>query len=65
MTFGRRTTTQLALLVIGLIVWGYGQRADDPLLRWVGIGCFAAGTVLRLVKRRHAEDSSHGPTKSD
>lgn len=50
--FGRRTTAQLALLVIGLVVWAYGQRIDDEWLRWLGIVCFAAAAVLRLVKRR-------------
>jgi len=49
-----RTISQLALLVIGLIVWGYGTRADDERLRWVGIGCFAAAFVLRLFKKRAA-----------
>ena len=37
-----RTIAQLALLAIGLIVWGYGARADDNRLRWIGIGCFGA-----------------------
>lgn len=54
---------QLALLVIGLIVWAYGQRVDDALLRWIGIGCFAAGTLLRLFKRR--TDKSHSPEAGD
>jgi hypothetical protein len=48
----RRTMAQLALLFIGLVVWGYGQRVDDPRLRWVGIGCFAAATALRFFKKR-------------
>ena len=75
MRFGRRTTVQLALLVMGLIVWAYGQRVDDARLRWIGIGCFAAGTMLRLFKSRHADasadasadadESPRGQTKSD
>jgi len=40
---------------MGLIVWGYGQRSDDPTLRWVGIGFFAVATALRLLKRRQSE----------
>lgn len=53
---GRRTEIQLALLVIGLVVWGYGQRVDDPVLRWIGIAFFAAATFLRFVKRKPPED---------
>ncbi len=51
-----RTKVQLALLVIGLIVWGYGERVDDSLLRYVGIGCFAAATILRFFGRNERSD---------
>jgi hypothetical protein len=44
-----RSVAQLALLIIGGIVWGYGTRVDDERLRWIGIGCFAGAFVLRLV----------------
>jgi hypothetical protein len=47
-----RTEVQIACLVIGLIVWGYGQRIDNTLLRWMGIGFFAAATLLRFLKRQ-------------
>jgi hypothetical protein len=49
-----RSIAQLALLVIGMIVWGYGTRVDDERLRWIGIGCFAVAFVLRLLKKREA-----------
>ena len=48
---GKRTTIQLALLVIGIIVWGYGQRIDDPSLRLVGIALFALATLLRFFRQ--------------
>ena len=48
----RRTEIQLALLVVGLAVWGYGQRIDDSRLRVVGIVFFAIATALRLLKKR-------------
>jgi hypothetical protein len=48
----RRTEIQLALLVIGLVTWGYGQRIDDGRLRAIGIVFFAAATVLRFFKKR-------------
>jgi hypothetical protein len=49
----RRTEIQLALLVIGLVLWGYGQRIDDGRLRAIGIVFFAVATALRLLKRRN------------
>ena len=48
----RRTQIQLALLVMGLVVWGYGQRTDDSRLTWIGVAFFAAATVLRFFKKR-------------
>jgi hypothetical protein len=47
----RRTEIQLALLVVGLGVWGYGQRIDDARLRIVGIVLFAVATILRFFKK--------------
>jgi hypothetical protein len=52
----RRTDIQLALALIGLITWGYGQRVDDPTLRWIGIGFFAAATFLRFAKRSSSRE---------
>ena len=60
MSFGRRTTFQLAFLVMGLIIWGYGQRIDDPTVRLVGIAFFAVSFVLRFFRssdtRPHREE---------
>ena len=52
----RRTEIQLALLLMGLIVWGYGQRTDDPRLTWMGLGFFAVATLLRFVKKRPEQE---------
>ena len=57
----RRTEIQLALLVVGLIVWGYGQRTDDERLRWIGIAFFAAAFLLRFAKRKQADDEPDTP----
>lgn len=51
-----RTEAQLALLAIGVIVWGYGQRTDDARLRWIGIAFFAVAAAMRLLKRRAKSD---------
>lgn len=47
-----RTLIQLALLVIGIVVWGYGARIDDQRLTWIGIAFFAVAVVLRLLRGR-------------
>jgi hypothetical protein len=51
----RRTEIQLALAAIGLVVWGYGARNDDRRLTWIGIGFFAAATILRFFKKKPDE----------
>ena len=46
------TTAQLALAVIGIVVWAYGTRSGDPRVGWAGIVLLAAASLLRFVKRR-------------
>jgi hypothetical protein len=46
------TQLKLGLAVAGVILWGYGARADVEWLRWAGIGFLAASVVVRLVFRR-------------
>jgi hypothetical protein len=62
----KRTTIQLAVLLIGLIVWGYGQRIDEPTLRLVGIALFSAATLLRFFRRsdtrHHEPDAGEEPS---
>jgi hypothetical protein len=53
-----RTEAQIALLVIGVIVWGYGQRVEDNRLTWIGLAFFAAATALRFLKPRKVESES-------
>jgi hypothetical protein len=52
----RRTEVQLALLVMGLIVWGYGQRTDNGRLTWFGVAFFAVAFVVRFAKRKSNAD---------
>jgi hypothetical protein len=49
---GRRTEIQLALLVIGLVVWAIGLRTEIVAVQWTGIGFFAAATALRFLKKK-------------
>ena len=46
----RKTTFQLAFLVMGLIIWGYGQRVEDATVRLVGIAFFAVAFILRFFR---------------
>jgi hypothetical protein len=47
-----------ALAVIGVVVWGYGYRVDDPNVRLAGIAVLAVSLLLRFVPKRWLEDSS-------
>jgi hypothetical protein len=49
---GRRTEIQIALLIAGVIVWGYGQRTETPWLQFTGVGFFAMAAALRFFKDR-------------
>ena len=46
------TQLKVGLTLIGLILFGYGVRADVERLRWTGIGFFAVAAVLRFVGPR-------------
>ena len=51
---------RIALLVMALIVWGYGVRVDDPQLRIIGIALLALSLVLRFFRRRGADSEEPG-----
>lgn len=53
---GRRTEIQLALLVVGIVVWAFGIRNEIVALQWTGIGLFAAATLLRFFKKKTPEE---------
>jgi hypothetical protein len=48
----RATWIRFALAAAGLLVWSYGYRADDPTIRWVGIGFLVASLLMRFWVRR-------------
>lgn len=50
-----RSEIQIVLLVIGMIVWGYGQRSENKVLQFTGLGFFAVATALRLFKKKPPE----------
>jgi hypothetical protein len=45
------TRAKLALALIGVILFGYGVRAEDARLRWMGIAFLAASVILRWWRR--------------
>jgi len=46
------TSAKVALIAVGILVWAYGARVDDPRMRWIGIGLLVAALLLRFVARR-------------
>lgn len=51
----RRTEIQIALLLAGVIVWGYGQRTGEMWLQYTGIGFFATAVAFRFFKKKPPE----------
>lgn len=47
---------RVAILALGIIVWGYGANVDDPTIRWIGIALLALSLILRFFRRRPAEN---------
>jgi hypothetical protein len=48
------TGIKLAIAAVGLFVWGFGMRADDARIRWVGIAMLAIAFLLRFLPVRRA-----------
>jgi hypothetical protein len=49
----RLSHLKLGLAVVGVILFGYGIRADVNSFRWMGIGVLAVAAVLRFWKPRN------------
>ena len=58
MSLGALSQLKLGLTVVGVVLFGYGVRADDVRLRWVGIAFLAVAVILRFVGRRRRDDQS-------
>ncbi len=46
------TVAKLALALSGLLVFGYGVRADLTTIRWIGVALVAVAALLRFVPTR-------------
>ena len=50
MTFEPVLIARLTLAFAGLLVFGYGVRADLPTVRWIGIALVLVAVLLRFVR---------------
>ena len=48
---------RIALTLIGIAIWGYGQRYDDPRMRIAGMGVLVVVLVLRFAPKRWFDDA--------
>jgi hypothetical protein len=44
------------LTAIGVVVWGWGYRVDDPNIRLAAIGILAVAVLFRFVPKRWLGD---------
>jgi hypothetical protein len=48
----RLLLARTVLAALGVVVWGYGYRIDDPNVRLAGIAILAISLLLRFVPGR-------------
>ena len=48
----RVTVAKIAFALAGVGVFAYGIRAEDTVIRWVGIGFVVLAFLLRFVKKK-------------
>ena len=54
----RTLMLRVVLLVIGLLVWGYGYRTDSADVRLAAIGILAVAFLVRFVPGRWVGDDA-------
>ena len=52
------TVLKIACALAGGGIFAYGVRAEDAIIRWVGIGFVILAFLLRFVKKRVPEDDA-------
>jgi hypothetical protein len=50
-----RTEIQIALVLVGVLVWGYGQRSENRVFQYIGLAFFLVATLLRFLKKASRE----------
>jgi hypothetical protein len=48
----RLLITRVVLTLIGIGVWGYGQRTEQPQVRIAGMAVLAIALLMRFVPKR-------------
>ena len=51
----RVTVAKVAFALAGIGIFAYGVRAEDSVVRWVGIAFVVAAFLMRFVKKRTPE----------
>ena len=46
------TSAKLILAAAGLVVWGYGVQAENPVMSWLGIAMLAIAAAMRFYRPR-------------
>ena len=46
------TRVKLGVVLIALIIWAYGFRADNRTLMWIGMALVVVAFLLRFVPQR-------------
>jgi hypothetical protein len=57
----RLILARTVLAAIGVLVWGYGYRVDDPNVRLAGIAILAVSLLLRWVPARWLGNGEEEP----
>jgi hypothetical protein len=57
----RLILARTVLAAIGVVVWGYGYRVDDPNVRLAGIAILAVSLLLRWVPARWLGNGEEEP----
>jgi hypothetical protein len=47
----RLTVAKIAFALAGIGIFSFGVRAEDPIIRWVGIGFVVLAFLLRFLKK--------------
>lgn len=61
----RLALVKLVLAAIGIVVWGYGARADDAAFRLAGMIILAIAVLLRFLPASRRERQRHSDTGSE
>jgi hypothetical protein len=57
----RLLLARIVLTAIGVVVWGYGYRYENPPMRLAAIGILAVVLILRFIPKRWIDDGPGDP----